>query len=253
MKLIAREADQSRNDTDITRLSYWFPKLQAAGLPVPRTIIVEAHDAELREIYKLFDGKTPGDAVNPFIERIKSAADEIGYPCFLRTDHMSAKHEWADTCHLESPDVILSHVFSIIYFWECVNFAAPKCDVWAVREFLPTRPVGVCRDYKNMPVCREFRFFVDGPEVKCWHPYWPLSALEQGKAEYHADFNYEEFCTTPDIEYLYKLASAAGKAVDGGWSVDILETRRGWYITDMAEAYKSFHWEGCRNNTSKNG
>ena len=46
---------------------------------------------------------------------------------------------------------------------------------------------------------------------------------------------------------LRNLASAAGKAVGGEWSVDILETRRGWYITDMAEAYKSWHWEGCPN------
>ena len=50
---------------------------------------------------------------------------------------------------------------------------------------------------------------------------------------------------------LRNLASAAGKAVGGEWSVDILETRRGWYITDMAEAYKSWHWKDCPNNLER--
>jgi hypothetical protein len=29
--------------------------------------------------------------------------------------------------------------------------------------------------------------------------------------------------------------------------VDILETKRGWFVTDMAEAGKSWHWPGCKN------
>lgn len=31
-------------------------------------------------------------------------------------------------------------------------------------------------------------------------------------------------------------------------SVDILDTEKGWFVTDMAEADKSFHWEGCPND-----
>jgi hypothetical protein len=41
------------------------------------------------------------------------------------------------------------------------------------------------------------------------------------------------------------FAKAAGCAVGGAWSVDILETKRGWFVTDMAEAEKSFHWPEC--------
>jgi len=104
-------------------------------------------------------------------------------------------------------------------------------------------PVGVCRDYVNMPICREFRFFVDGPEVKCWHPYWPLNALEQGNPHYYSGFDYGEFCQTPEIKKITELASAAGAAVGGEWSIDVLETSRGWYITDMVEACKSYHHE----------
>lgn len=56
---------------------------------------------------------------------------------------------------------------------------------------------------------------------------------------------------------LYELASRAGKAVGGAWSVDILETTRGypnrWYVTDMAVAEDSWHWPECPNSTTDKG
>lgn len=232
---------------DLTRLSYWFPKLEAAGLPVPHTILVTADAAELSDIYRLFDGEAMTGIAQPLFDRIKAAADAIGYPCFLRTDHFSGKHRWEDTCFIPNATVIQRHVPAIIEFWECVNFVAPPCDVWAVREFLPTIPSGKCHGYGDMPICREFRFFVDGPDIKCWHPYWPSKALEEGQAEYVNGFDYDAFCQPDDEKTLMQLASAAGVAIGGKWSVDLLETRRGWYITDMAESHKSFHWEGCQN------
>jgi hypothetical protein len=48
---------------------------------------------------------------------------------------------------------------------------------------------------------------------------------------------------------LTDLANAAGRAVGGAWSIDVLETRRGWYVTDMAEAASSWHeWPECPND-----
>ena len=40
---------------------------------------------------------------------------------------------------------------------------------------------------------------------------------------------------------LTDLANAAGRAAGGAWSIDLLETRRGWMVTDMAEAANSWH------------
>jgi hypothetical protein len=47
-----------------------------------------------------------------------------------------------------------------------------------------------------------------------------------------------------DVETERKLteyANATGRAVGGAWSIDILETKRGRHVTDMAEAAKSWH------------
>lgn len=230
---------------DITRLSYWFPKLQEAGLPVPKTHIIKATKKELDSIIESFETKL-SEGVIPLAERIAKAALDVGYPAFLRTDHFSGKHDWERMCFIENPDHIAEHVVSIAYMWECVNMFALPCDVWAVREFLPTIPHGVCKNYGNMPICKEFRFFVEDGNILCFYPYWPEKALINGKAVYNsANFDYEAFCTVDNLDELKNLASMAGKAVGGKWSIDILETTNGWYVTDMAEAHKSYHWEDC--------
>jgi hypothetical protein len=230
---------------DKTALSYWFPKLVAAGLPVPRTKIVEMSRAAQEDIWAAFDGKEGPGGMKAFVADIEAAAAEFGFPCFLRTDHTSGKHDWGNTCFLPSAKDIAQHVFAIAEYSECADMIGLPWTTWAVREFLPTVPFGVCKNFGNMPVCREFRFFVKDDEIQCWHPYWPREALEQGDAD--ASLDYEALCrmTPEEGAILYPLACAAGLAVGGAWSVDILETQRGWAITDMAEASKSYHWEGC--------
>jgi len=228
-------------------LSYWFPLIEAAGLPVPRTIIVDMPDEAMEAMWGWFDGKDAGDS-KPFFSALATAADMLGYPCFLRTDHTSAKHCWERSCYLASADVIPQHVSEIVLYSETAGIIGLLWDRWAVREFLPTRPLGICPRFGNMPVCREFRFFVEDDNILCWHAYWPMSALEQGGLNDPALFmaiHADELCRCDDETELRDLASKAGQAVGGAWSVDILETGRGWFITDMAEADKSFHWEGC--------
>ena len=66
-------------------LSYWFPKIEAAGLPVPRTKVI------ITEImlHDLLDGKTP-EGYDEFIDLLAKAGDELeAWPCFLRTGVLS--------------------------------------------------------------------------------------------------------------------------------------------------------------------
>ena len=54
--------------TDKTALSYWLPKLEAAGLPVPKTTIVPAPVEALRDIYRVFDGEAMAGALSGMME-----------------------------------------------------------------------------------------------------------------------------------------------------------------------------------------
>lgn len=54
-------------------LSYWFPLLDQAGLPVPRTIIVRASREAHRDLYHLLDGRPVTDASLAFRNELAAA------------------------------------------------------------------------------------------------------------------------------------------------------------------------------------
>lgn len=235
-----------------TSMSYWFPRIEAAGLPVPKTKFVEMTNTCRRIFWDTFDGEKIDFTDEPFFVDLRTVCLQMGYPCFLRTDHTSNKHEWKNTCFVDNPGKLEKHAMNIAYFSECVG--AGPWDVYAVRELLPTIPYGTCPRYDDFPVCKEFRFFVNEGKVTCFHPYWPLESLEQGEWEVDADIStaYADLCAIEGgtFEHLKSLAERAGTALGGSWSIDFLETERGWFLTDMAESHKSFHWEGCAHNGS---
>ena len=229
--------------TDKNCLSYWFPKIEAASLPVPKTIVVRT-DLPLSSILD-------GDAVDgwdAFIDELRAAAERIGYPIFLRTGHGSGKHEWRRTCHVPDAEAMPHRVARLVEWSEMAGVLGLPTNVWAVREMLPTMPQFTA--FLGMPICREFRLFVRDAEVLCCHPYWTKKSLEEGMRKRPAvwDQGYECLCylQVSDEALMVDLASRAGAAVDRQyWSVDVLETARGWYVTDMALAENSFHWPGC--------
>ena len=79
------------------------------------------------------------------------------------------------------------------------------------------------------------------------HPYWPAEALERGGVA-DPESLAQRLSECADEEQVRELAARAGAAVGGAWSVDVLETERGWFVTDMAEAQKSWHWPGCHTH-----
>jgi len=233
------------SNMDLNALSYWFPLLESAGLPVPKTIIVPmCADASLSASYLIGGDKIedPHPELDIFFQKMKTAADQIGYPAFLRTDHTSGKHEFSQTCHVTSAETLNRNIFRLVEFSElCSVFGLPHNN-WALRELLPVKTFGTCPNYSDMPVAREFRMFVNDGRVECYHPYWPLKALQDGG---HSGDGYQDLCKPDNEEDLLDLARRAGRAVPGHWSIDILDTQRGLYIIDMAVACESYHWEGC--------
>mgnify|MGYP001580519458 CR=1 FL=1 len=236
-------------------LSYWFPKIEAAGLPVPRTEILRTSV----ELIRLCDGESPAGFAE-FIGSLERAAEKVGYPCFLRTGQTSGKHRWKRTCFVPDAEALPSHVASIVEFSECCCLEGLPCDVWAVREMLPTEPAMVLPRYGDMPLCREFRCFVRDGNVECVHGYWPTDAVLNGigpvTEERRADIlslavGLCDWRPPEQDARVRELASAAGRAIGGHWSVDVLDTKRGWMVTDMAVAEDSWHWPDCPSNPKK--
>ncbi len=231
--------------TDPNCLSYWFPRIEAAGLPVPETKIVRA----AMDLTPLCDGQTP-DGWKEFLSELMAAGETVGYPCFLRTGHGSAKHDWDKTCFVSKKEDFGQHVYNIVEWSGCVDIVGLPTDVWAVRQWIQTWPEFYA--FRGMPITREFRVFATDGHIDCIHPYWPQDAIREPTAEdWQERLKRMSRLTAPGERHLRDLAQRATSAVPGAWSVDCLQDRTGsWWLTDMAESDLSWHWPDCEVNVA---
>jgi len=151
----------------------WLPKIHEAGLPVPRTIVepYSHHDC-----LSIFDGER-----SPEFERligvVQAACEQIGYPCFLRSDLGSAKHDGPRAYRIDEAKRAGSVLYATIedqemQFW--LEKEGPAAML--VREFLDLDAPFVA--FGGIPIAREWRFFANRDQMFCAHPYWPASALQ---------------------------------------------------------------------------
>lgn len=170
-------------------LTTWFPILVKAGLPVPKTAIVDAGD-DWHKMLGIADGPTQfpkehGEAmaiVDRVAEGIRGQASFVGgYPLFLRTSHFSGKHNWNKTCFVPDADSVLGHVCELVVTSEMFGMMGElPWRYWAVREMLPTDAIAKLPAYGDFPLVREVRAFVGGGKILCRHPYWISGSLRQG-------------------------------------------------------------------------
>jgi ATP-grasp domain, R2K clade family 3 len=229
-----------RND-----LRFWYPRLRGLeGVVTPRTEIITT----TADLWLLLDGRLP-EGFEAFLAQLGEAPQLIGYPVFLRTGHTSGKHRWRGTCFLERPEDLAAHVVNLVEYTAMADIPVATIASWAVREFVPM--VAPFTAFDGLPIAPERRWFVRDGEVLCSHPYWPTDSIRNPSVpEAHArrlllDLN--EF--TGDRVELAKMRPAVERvaaAFDGGWSVDFCLAKTGvWYLIDMAEMDRSWHWPGC--------
>jgi hypothetical protein len=234
-------------------LSHWFRLIQAAGLPVPKTIIIRG--LSRAELWSMDDGARQENLINTIIPLVKSWGNEIGYPCFLRTGLSSFKHQWSKTCYLAGPDDAEKHVDNLC-FSSLLNDL--DCDEFVVRELLDT--VWAFTAFDGMPVAREMRMFFEGGRVTGYQGYWPEdSILDPSRADWRGRLEAMQKFTDDEIARNAAMAELAGQAATLGglcsqWSIDFLETKdRGWLLIDMADAEHSYRSPDFRPIPPKNG
>jgi len=229
---------------DKSSMFYWWSKVKDLDIPIPKTIMVRHEGAFKGKLsYSPIDGK-PDQYFLDMLEGVKKAAKEIGYPVFIRSDELSNKHEWKDSCYVENEDQLYSHICNILEF-TAMSFG-PNFYGIAVREFLDLTWRFTSHGGK-MPVAREFRMFVRDGELECWHPYWPPRAiLEPSIENWYPVLKEMQTLTQVELEHVGDIAETVGKAVGGYWSIDLCQTKKGeWYMTDIALGEESYHWATC--------
>ncbi len=243
----------------ISCLSHWFPRLVDAGIPVPKTQIIYTDIPLIR----LCDGHTDVLGLPEFVASIKAAVRNVSGsergPAFIRTGQGSGKHSWQDCCYFDDSRFLIDHIRNLVEWSHMVDFLGLPTNVWAVREYLPVKPVAILDRYGNMPLVREMRCFVSKGEVSCMHPYWPPGAVEQGLTDRSniASIMSQMLVglgelVTPIRLLAQDVAKIFATDEHHEWSVDILETEQGLYVTDMAVAQQSYHYPGCAKATQFN-
>lgn len=227
-----------RND-----MAYWFPRLKATGVPVPRTELVTT----AVRLDELLDGKAPV-GFHDFISDLEAAALEIGQsPLFLRTGHGSDKHSWSRSCFVRGPEDLPAHVAHLVEWSALVDILGLPMTTWAVREFVPLWHTFTAFD--GMPVAVERRIFIRDGKPTCEHGYWPPASIRNPSREDWQSllYDHEDIARTYDSRtQIQAIITAVAPAFDGAWSLDVALARDGrWIVTDMAEADRSFHWPGC--------
>ena len=212
---------------DKNSMFYWYPKIKNLDIPQPKTIMIEAKkDTNLKE-------------------QLEKAIDEIGIPCFLRTDQTSNKHDWDETCYVTDKEKLPEHIEAQIYS----NFILP-CNGFIFREFLDLNYS--FKAFLGMPVAKERRYFIKDGKLQCRHPYWPEMSIRfwfdtkepKNWKKQLALLNTE---TTKEVLTLTKYAQKVADIFSGYWSVDFAEGKDGtWYLIDMALGEDSFHWLDCK-------
>ncbi len=224
----------------------WFPPIERAGLPVPKTEFVEYNPNSL---FPLLDGQPMGDFP---MKELEQACERVGYPCFLRTDLASSKHDGPRSFKVSGPAELPQAVY-LTFESNCLKDLAPFTRAFMVREWI-TIPAAFTA-FGGLAIGTEWRFFADQESARCHHFYWPEEAFEYsfdrpgaGPADWQERL--KRLAAEPDQEILGRLeamAFDAARAVGAGaWSIDFaLDARGKYWLIDMARAEASWHPDHC--------
>ena len=237
----------------------WLPAAENNGrVPVPRTEIVRVDPlalwGEIGEAGDNAKGAIPVDWA-----AMERAAEAIGYPCFVRTDLASAKHDGPESYRVNGPEDIRGVVLQTFYDNAMKDLAAGPTPLRAIlfRQWLDLDAPFTA--FGGHPIAREWRLFADGSRVHCRHFYWPAEAIE------------DHTPSTPDwrtrLATMGRLARgmrdlldvaavvAAGTLAESlpgeVWSVDFARDRaHRWWLIDMARARSSWHPADCKGHAA---
>lgn len=222
------------------RMEYWYPKIPDS-IPKPKTSIclIIPHWTE--------DGNNMTITEEEF-NTIESECENYDFPLFMRGSETSGKHDWKNTCFVETKEEIREKVIALI---EDAMLKDIGCSSIVIREFIEMKTGFYA--FRNMPVNPERRYFMKDGKVVCHHPYWIEDSIRNPDLEHWKEIlkelNKED---SEEIKLLKSYSEEIGKNFEGFWSIDFCKSRDGaWYLIDMALGEDSWHPDCSHKPSSK--
>lgn len=230
-------------------LSYWFPKLEEVGLPVPKTVWIDFDQKiggvseALRKMFWMEDlNDLETERLSKFTYSLKFMAQSIGYPLFMRTGQTSHKHSWEETCLVTNEKQLIKNAQALTEYSLMADMKTGlPINVWALRQIIETTPAFFA--FNNMPITKEFRYFIKEGKIDHVQPYWPADAIEGHTQDKDWRLKLEAMnkLRKDEEKDVLELINKVATIFDGYWSVDVLKDKFGkWYVTDMATGEDSY-------------
>lgn len=251
---------------DANSALYWMPRVEALGIPAPKTKAVPyAHYPCLTGMMGEGDPAAFNQAAQDVLDACREVLKATGKDrVFIRGDHTSSKHSGPGGYRFLATDD-LPRVKEILA-WNIEDAEGKSWGAWVqeaflVREWLDLEASFGAFGYgphgsEPHPIAREFRFFADKGGVICFQPYWPPEPLEGNTKDpdWRAKLAHLNRALDDDelsmLSWWAKQAATACPAAKS-WSVDFAQgTDGGWRLIDMAVASASFHYPDCPTRES---
>lgn len=239
--------------------SFWFPKVEGCGIPVPRSIIVRLPDEVVRSLFLEREGDD--DRITEFVRNtVLPAIPKDWHPVFIKNGCFSDKFDFRYCCIQPTLHRLVTSIETINQDALCFDTGGEAELV--IREYLPVdRRVGEEDDipcysiYNGMPLRPEIRVFYDFGRKKS------LYAVNYWDWDYCHDRICERDCTDalayeaayPAIEKFFKANGPKAMelveehfrtvGMKGIWSVDLMWHDGRFWLIDMAVACMSAYWD----------
>ena len=228
-------------------LLFWFLDVKDI-LPVPKTLVLVLSEPEKEELISALDDKPLSKEL---IGRLTTYGAKTGYPLFLRTDNISGKHSWKDTCYVPDEKSLVVHALSLIEESMCAGFMGVSFDAFVFRQFLSLETT-FNAFHGDMPVSKERRYFVRDGKVVCHHSYWPEDSIRPPSSRILPD-DWKARLTKLNDESPDEVKHLTGLAEKWPhpdyWSIDFACDKEGnWWFIDAARGELSWHPEDCPFN-----
>lgn len=228
----------------------WFPRIEQAGLPVPRSEFV-AYD-HMAAVGMFEDGSPYPAWADMLLEVCARIVKVGGPPAFIRTDLSSAKHSSPTAYRVDTllPKGTGQGICDAIIDNEMKHMFGPSPQAIMVREWLNLEAPFVA--FGGLPIAREWRLFASRKGVTAEYFYWPEEAIKFWRGSVETPDWRERLAelSQPPAELvalrgMAQRAATACAFADEEWSVDFAHDTAGkWWLIDMAIGKDSWRPDG---------
>lgn len=227
-----------------TAFSWWHFRLvevpEIAEI-MPKTVVFKFD----RKLLEEAEQSRNGESWVKFIDQVHQHPFE--YPIFIKAGTYSGKHN--SLCFVNTKENLSEQVFEVFYEADLMCVHPLPCEL-VVRELLPVKAAFHC--FNNFPVTKERRYITNGGKAIAKWPYWPPFSIEDADCDdWQPKLSAINEETPEEVAFLQPLAEKVAAILQPyDWAIDFLQDVNGkWWITDVQESNRSFHWTDYPNKT----